>query len=119
MVTYKNFGEVGGITIHVIIAGGVSNDIIPIDLGTVGGLISLSPAAAVPNVGSNLVRSELPEESYTIISGTIDIPDVPIGTWRVDYFAGQTNPAGTYSWRSYAEVDVTGEEPDIDVTLSR
>ncbi|MCF6283706.1 MAG: carboxypeptidase-like regulatory domain-containing protein, partial [Candidatus Hydrogenedentes bacterium] len=119
LVTYKNFGEIGGITIHVTIAGTTVSDIIPVDLTTIGGLVSLSPATSPPNVGANLLRADLPNESYTVISGTITISDVATGTWRVDYYAGQTNPAGTYTWRSFGEVEVTGEEQDIEITLMR
>ena len=119
MVTRKNFGEMAGVTIHVTIAGSITSDLIPIDTTTVGGRIALSPSDAVPIIGSGILVEELPPENYTVVGEVVSITDVSIGTWRIDYYAPESRVSGTYTWRSFEGVEVTGEETDIDVVLSR
>ena len=115
--TYKNFGDTRGVTVLVAIEGSLASDVLPIDPATVGGRVSLNAATAIPIVGSGILAEHLPEESYTVVGSTVTIADVPVGLWRVDYYALESATTGTFAWRSYAEVDVTGESDEVEVFL--
>lgn len=113
--TFHNFGEFNGITVNVTVASGTTGATLPTNLDNFGGRVVLNPATVIPAVGGGLDAGMIPGDHYTVIGGTISIPDVTVGSWRVDYYGLAQD--GTYQWRGTQDVEVTGEEPEIDVVI--
>lgn len=113
--TYHNFGEFNGITVHVTVASGSTGATLPTNFDNFGGRVVLNPATVIPAIGSGLDAGMIPGDHYTVIGGSISIPDVTVGSWRVDYY-GLAQDA-TYQWRGTEDVEVTGEEPEIEVVI--
>ncbi len=113
--TFHNFGEFNGITVNVTVASGSTGATLPTNFDNFGGRVVLNTATVIPAVGAGLDANMIPGDHYTVIGGTISIPDVTIGSWRVDYYSLAQD--GTYRWRGTQDVEVTGEEPEIDVAI--
>jgi protocatechuate 3,4-dioxygenase beta subunit len=113
--TFHNFGEFNGITVNVTVASGTNGATLPASFDNFGGRVVLNPATVIPAVGSGLDAGMIPGDHYTVIGGTISIPNVTAGAWRVDYYGLAQD--GTYRWRGTQDLEVTGEEPEIDVVI--
>lgn len=113
--TFRNFGEFNGITLNVTVASGSNGATLPSSFENFGGRVVLNPATVIPAVGTGLDANMIPGDHYTVIGGTVSISDVTQGSWRVDYYGLAQN--GTYQWRGTQDVEVTGEEPEIDVVI--
>lgn len=113
--TYHNFGEFNGITLNVTVASSSNGATLPASFENFGGRVVLNPATVIPAVGAGLDANMIPGDHYTVIGGTVAISDVTQGSWRVDYYGLAQN--GTYQWRGTQDVEVTGEEPEIEVVI--
>lgn len=114
-ITYKNFGEFKDIKVNVAVVRGAATPQLFPNLENAGGRIVLNPGGAAPVTGSGIPDNAIPGVAYTLISQSVTM-DVPIGEWRVDYYAPDS--LGTYTWRGAQDFVITGEETEeVDVVI--
>jgi hypothetical protein len=114
-VTYQNFGEFEGITVHVLVTRAGGGTGLPSAFENIGARVVLNPGTMLPVIGEGIDASAIPGDHYTMAGQAVSIPNVSLGAWRVDYY--ELERTGTYRWRGMQDFEITGEEPEVTVDL--